>query len=107
DHGPMHRRRPRGQAAVEFLAILPVIAIAAWLCWRMVAAGHVLGVAGAAARHGERAAEVGAPAAAAALAALPTGWARAARITTGTGGAVRVRVPLRGLPQGTWVEAGR
>ncbi|HTI32862.1 MAG TPA: hypothetical protein VL422_04235, partial [Miltoncostaea sp.] len=84
----MHRRRPRGQAAVELLAVLPVIALAAWLAWRMVAAGHVLGVAGAAARHGERAAEVGAPAAAAARAALPAGWARAARVTTAADGAV-------------------
>src|SRR6478735_1284842 len=101
----MHRHRPRGQAAVELLAVLPAIAIAAWLAWRMVAAGHVLGVAGAAARHAERAGEGGAPAAAAARAARPAGWARGARIPTD--GAVRVRVPRRGLPEATWVEAGR
>ena len=103
--GPMHPR-PRGQAAVELLAVLPVIAIAAWLAWQMIAAGHVLGVAGAAARHGERAAEVGAPAAAAARAALPTGWARTARATV-TASGVRVRVPLAGLPEPVVVEAGR
>lgn len=101
----MHRHRPRGQAAVEFLAVLPVVAIAAWLAWQMIAAGHVLGVAGAAARHGERAAEVGAPAAPAARAALPAGWARRARVTAGAEG-VRVRVPLTGLPQAVTVEAG-
>ena len=103
--GPMHPR-PRGQAAVELLAILPVLAIAAWLAWQMIAAGHVLGVAGAAARPGERAAEVGAPAAAAARAALPAGLARRARVTAAAGG-VRVRVPLAGLPEVAAVEVGR
>src|SRR5688572_4387988 len=101
----MHRPRPRGQAAIEFLAVLPVVAIAAWIAWQMIAAGHVLGVAGAAARHGERAAEVGAPAGAAARAALPPGWARRARVHADAGG-VRVRLPLRGLPEATWVEVG-
>ncbi len=102
----MHRHRPRGQAAVELLAVLPAIAIAAWIAWQMIAAGHVLGVAGAAARHGDRAAEVGAPAAPAARAALPAGWARRARITA-TAAGVRVRVPLAGLPEAAWVEEGR
>ena len=100
----MHRR-PRGQAAVELLAVLPVVAIAAWLAWQMIAAGHVLGVAGAASRHGERAAEVGAPAAAAARAALPPGWARRARVTASAAG-VRVRIPLPGLPEAATVEVG-
>ncbi|HET6691099.1 MAG TPA: hypothetical protein VFG74_09555 [Miltoncostaeaceae bacterium] len=101
----MHRSRPRGQAAVELLAVVPAVAIAAWLAWSMITAGHVLGVAGAAARHGERAAEVGAPAAAAARAALPQGWARRARVTS-TAQGVRVRIPLTGLPEATWVEVG-
>ncbi|MGE0028818.1 MAG: pilus assembly protein [Thermoleophilia bacterium] len=101
----MHRPRPRGQAAVELLAVLPVVAIAAWLAWQMIVAGHVLGVAGAAARHGERAAEVGAPAAPAARAALPPGWARRARVTAGTDG-LRVRLPLTGLPEPFTVEVG-
>jgi hypothetical protein len=101
----MHRPRPRGQAAVELLAVLPAVAAAAWLAWQMIAAGHVLGVAGAAARHGERAAQVGAPAAAAARAALPPGWAQRARVTASAAG-VRVRVPLAGLPEAAWVEVG-
>jgi hypothetical protein len=71
----------------------------------MIAAGHVLGVAGAAARQGERAAEVGAPAAAAARAALPPGWARRAGVTA-TAAGVRVRVPLTGLPEAATVEVG-
>jgi hypothetical protein len=101
----MPSRRPRGQAAVELLAVLPALAVAAWIAWQMVAAGHVLGVAGAAARHGARAAEVGAPAAAAARDALPPGWARRARVTASVDG-VRVRLRLPGLPGGIAVEAG-
>jgi hypothetical protein len=101
----MSSRRPRGQAAVELLAVLPALAIAAWIAWQMVAAGHVLGLAGAAARHGDRAAEVGAPAAAAARGALPPGWARRARVTASAEG-VRVRLPLPGLPRPVAVEAG-
>jgi hypothetical protein len=85
--------------------VLPALAVAAWIAWQMIAAGHVLGLAGAATRHGERAAEVGAPAAAAARAALPDGWARRARVRADAAG-VRVRLPLRGLPEAAWVEVG-
>ncbi len=102
---PRPRPRPRGQAAVELLAVLPVVAIAAWLAWQMIAAGHVLGVAGAAARHGERAAEVGAPAGAAARAALPAGWARRARVTV-TAAGVRVRRPAIPAARTATVEVG-
>ena len=110
------RPRPRGQAAVELLALLPVIALAALVAWQMVVAGHVLTVAGAAARTGVRAAEVGAPAGPAALAALPARYAMSGEVVAledAPGGArVRVRVavprlvPLLPEPGDVVLEAG-
>lgn len=89
----------RGQASVELVALLPALAALAVACWWIVATAHAWSLAGGAARAGARAAEVGAPAEAAARAALPSGHARRARVAVVGGGRVRVRLPApRPLP---------
>jgi cell wall-associated NlpC family hydrolase len=99
-------RARRGQAAVELLALLPLIALAAVVGWQVVAAAHAWGLASDAARRGARAAVVGAPARAAALAALPGTRADALEVERMPGRrphGVRVRVTLRGRPTSGWL----
>jgi Flp pilus assembly protein TadG len=91
---PRRRRDQRGQAALELIAVLPALVLAALLGWQLAVAGYAWTVAGGAARAGARAAEVGAPARAATLAALPGRYARGARVDAD---ARRVRVRV-GVP---------
>jgi hypothetical protein len=101
---PDRRRRvQRGQAALELIALLPALALLGLLGWQIALAGHAWMLAGGAARAGARALEVGAPASAAALAALPSRYARSARVVTledgDEGPRVRVRLAVpRVLP---------
>ncbi|WP_217913187.1 hypothetical protein [Miltoncostaea marina] len=90
------RRAPRGQAAVELVALLPAVVLAALVVAQIVLAGSLWTLAGGAARAGARAAEVGAPAEAAARAALPGRHAGGARVqaVTAAGAPARVRVRL-------------
>lgn len=90
------RRTPRGQALVELVALLPVLMVGGVLAWQMVVASHVWTLATGAARAGERALEVGAPAGPAALAALPARYAMSADVVTleDAAGGARVRVRL-------------
>lgn len=84
----------RGQAAVEFVAVLPFLMVGVLVAWQLVLVGHVAWDAAGAARSGARAALVGRDSAAAARSALP----RSLRGTTHVGrvGAhgVRVSVPV-------------
>lgn len=96
----MPRRRPpaaqRGQALVELVALLPVVMLLGLLGWQFAVAGHVWTLASGAARAGARAMEVGAPAGAAALAALPSRYAMSAQVVElqNAPGGPRVRVRL-------------
>jgi hypothetical protein len=95
--------RQRGQAVVELLALLPAIVMLGLIGWQLSVAGHAWTLAGGAARAGARALEVGAPAGAAALAALPSRYAMSAQVATVEDGPdgprVRVRVAVpRVLP---------
>jgi hypothetical protein len=94
----MPRRRPptpSGQASVELVALLPALALVGLACWWIVAGALAWSQASGAARAGARAAEVGAPAAAAARGVLPAPLARRARVEVGADGRVGVhlRVP--------------
>ena len=83
----------RGQAAVEFVAVLPCLLLAALVAWQLVLVGHVAWSTAVAARSGARAAIVGRDASRAARSALPRalrGSTRVARL----GGGVRVSVPI-------------
>ncbi len=74
--------------------MLPALLLIGLIAWWMAAAGYTWTLAGGAARAGARAAEVRAPAREAALAALPSGYARGALVTEGADGAVRVRLAV-------------
>jgi Flp pilus assembly protein TadG len=89
-------REQRGQAAVELVALVPVVAVLAFAAWQVVVAGHAAWVASAAARAAARAVAVGGDPRAAARAALPASLEPGLRVsTTGDGRAtVAVGVPL-------------
>jgi len=91
------RRRLRdegGQAAVEFVAVLPFVLLAALVAWQLVLVGHVAWSAAGAARSGARAALVGRDAARAARSALPKSLRAGTRVVGSAGGGVRVSVPI-------------
>jgi pilus assembly protein CpaE len=88
---PPRHRDQRGQAALELVALLPALILVALLGWQLALAAHAWTAAGGAPRAAARAAEVGAPAREAALAALPGGYTRGARVDA-EARRVRVRV---------------
>ncbi len=86
----------RGQATVELVALLPLMAVLAALLWQAVVAGQAVWLAGSAARAAARAAAIGADARAAARGALPPGLRRGVvvrRPASGDGVIVLVSVP--------------
>jgi len=88
----------KGQAAVELIAVIPVLLTVALLVAQLAIAGHALWSAGDAARAGARAAHVGDDAESAAVRALPFWLDGAAEI--GTSGAIQVRVAAPALIPG-------
>jgi hypothetical protein len=94
------RRPPRaavdesGQAAVELVAALPLVAVVLALAWQAVLAGHAAWAAAAAARAGARAAALGGDPQRAATARLDAGLARDARVHDDGAGHVRVSVAI-------------
>jgi len=83
-----------GQAAVEFVAVLPFVMVAALVAWQLVLVGHIAWSAAGAARSGARAALVGADAGRAARSALPASLRNATRVVAAPGAGVRVSVPI-------------
>src|SRR3954453_6306606 len=88
------RRDESGQAAVEFVATVPFVLVAALRAWQLVLVGHVAWGAAGAARAGARAAVVGRNASSAARSALPRSLRSATRVSALAGGGVRVSVPI-------------
>ncbi len=87
----------RGQATVELMALLPLIAILAALLWQIVVAGQAVWLAGSAARAAARASAVGADASAAARRVLPARLERGLvvrRSGSGDGVQVAIAVPV-------------
>jgi hypothetical protein len=84
-----------GQASVELVALLPLLAVVAFALWQAVVAGQAVWLAGAAARAAARAHALGADPAPAARAALPPRLEDGLRVRAGDDGAVRVtlRIP--------------
>ena len=87
-----------GQASVELVAVLPLIAGLALLAWQALVAGEAWWLAGSAAREAARASALGADPRAAAERVLPDGLERGLRVRVEDGSgrgavAVRVRVP--------------
>jgi hypothetical protein len=97
-------RCPRGQAAVEFVTLLPLILALLAGATQLVLAGHAWWAASAAARAAARAHAIGAPELAAARAALPASLDRRVAVEDGDGAvAVHLTIPtvLPGLDLGT------
>jgi hypothetical protein len=94
-------RGQRGQASVEFVAVLPLLLVCVLAVGQLVVAGYALWSAGTAARAGARAAHVGGEAEAAAHSALPTPLREDARVSAGEGVSVSVQAPplVPGLPR--------
>jgi hypothetical protein len=83
-----------GQASVELVALLPLVAVVAFALWQAVVAGQAAWLAGSSARAAARASAVGADARAAAAAPLPGSLRRGLRVDTPSPGTVRVRVAV-------------
>lgn len=81
-----------GQAAVELVAVLPIVALLAMALWQLAVAGQAAWLAGAAARAAARAHAVGSDAAGGARAVLPPRLERGLRVRTSTDGTVTVTV---------------
>ena len=90
------KRSEAGQAAVELVAVLPLIALLAALVWQALVAGQALWLTASAARSASRAQAVGAGPAPAARRALPPLLERGLRVTGAVDGTatVRAKVPL-------------
>jgi len=87
-------RAQDGQASVELVALLPLLAVVAAVLWQAVVAGQAVWLAGTAARAAARAEAVGADAPAAARRVLTPRLGQTARITTSSDGAVTVSVRI-------------
>src|SRR3954449_1170600 len=95
------RREQRGQAAVELVAVLPVVAALFAGLWQAALVGHTAWSAAAAARAAARAHAVGADERAAARGHLPARMEPGLRVIAGRTGVVTVSVRVQsvfGLP---------
>ena len=91
------RLRKHGQASVELVALLPLMAVLAALLWQAVVVGQAVWLAGSAARAAARASAIGADAKAAARRVLPDRLERGLVVrpaTTGAGDGVRVAIAI-------------
>lgn len=82
----------RGQATVEFVVLLPLVAVVVAMAWQAVVAGQAVWLAGGAARAAARAVAVGGDPAAAGRSVLPGGLARGLSVRRDDDGGVRVAV---------------
>ncbi len=88
--------RERGQASVELVALLPLVAILAFSMWQATVAGQAVWLAGSAARAAARASAVGADPGAAARRVLPERLERGllvTRVDGREGVKVAIRIP--------------
>ncbi len=88
------RGHESGQASVELVALLPLLAAVVLGSWQVVVAAQSWWLAGTAAQAASRAVTVGADPQAAARGALPQGWARRVRVSGASDGEVTVRVAI-------------
>jgi hypothetical protein len=88
-------RGEEGQAAVELVALLPLLAVIALAAWQAVVAGQAYWVTGVAAREAARAHALGADPLTAARAVVPGALRAGVRVRAdGDAVGVRVAIPL-------------
>jgi hypothetical protein len=93
--------RERGQATVELVALLPLVAVLAASLWQASIAGQAVWLAGSAARAAARASAIGADPRAAARGALPGRLERGLVVTRlRGGGGVRVAIAIPAIVGG-------
>lgn len=85
-------RSESGQASVELVALLPLVAVIGFVLWQAVVAGQAAWLAGSSASAAARASAVGGDARAAAAAPLPATLRRGLRVDKPANGTVRVRI---------------
>jgi hypothetical protein len=95
-------RSQSGQASVELVALLPLVAVIGLVLWQAVVAGQAAWLAGSSARAAARAGAVGGDIRGAAAGPLPRVLRRGLQVDAPPGGTVRVRI---GVP--AVVGAGR
>lgn len=81
-----------GQASVELVAVLPLLALIAFALWQLALAGQAAWLAGAAARAAARAHAVGGDERSAARGVLPAWLERDVRVRAGDDGSVTIRL---------------
>jgi hypothetical protein len=87
-------RSTRGQATVEFVALLPLLALIGLLCWQAVLAGQAIWLSGAAARAAARASALDTDATAAARRVLPSPLAAGVTVEDEAPGNVHVHIAI-------------
>src|SRR5436305_2970573 len=85
-------RSEAGQASVEFVALLPLVAVIGFALWQAVVTAQAAWLAGASARAAARASAVGGDPRAAAAQMLPGALRRGLRVQQPSAGTVRVRI---------------
>jgi hypothetical protein len=91
---PWRLRSPSGQAAVELVAVLPVVVAILAVAWQALVAGQAVWEVRVAARAAARANAFGGDAAEAARAHLRTGLERGLKVEAAADGDVRVSVRI-------------
>ncbi len=94
------RSREEGQATVELIALLPLVAVLTTLLWQAALAGQAVWLAGSAARAAARATAVGADAQAAARGVLPDRLDRGLAVSPAGEDGVRVAVRIPAIVGG-------
>ena len=87
-------RSSSGQASVELVALLPLLAVVAAGVWQVALLGHAVWASGVAARAAARAEAVGGDGRPAALRPLPASLRGGASVRRGENGEVRVTVAV-------------
>ena len=90
----VHLRSESGQASVELVALLPLVAVIAFGMWQAVVAGQAAWLAASSARAAARAGAIGGDARAAAASVLPGALRAGLRVDGPSKGTVRVRVAV-------------
>jgi hypothetical protein len=101
-----HGSDERGQATVELVALLPLLALAVALMWQAALAGQAIWLASSAARAAARADAIGLDAAAAARRVLPARLERGLAVSSRARGAVDVSVRVPSLVGGHLATVG-
>jgi hypothetical protein len=93
----MHGRGQRGQASVELVAVLPLIALLVAAVWQAALVGQAVWLSGSAARAAARAGAVGADPARAARAVLPRALGHRLAVRSSEDGAVSLELGIPAL----------